>query len=552
LIFVTLTTIPAGKVRMYSASIVRWMFAAGLLIVAAGLAAPEGKPQTAPDGTSELRSGLEQVAKAKQSLDRDWVALQASSGGSAAGSSDFAAEWMRTVAPNGPGATPFYAGTEEILATWISAVESGEEKNPPADDIRAALENWRETHARILESLDQSAKLERSARALELRLAKLKPESDAYNYYKAQLDQQQLTIRKLLSDAGSDLASAAALPHPNRDSDRSPSPFAGTATPGEPDRLWIYLRKVSAPIGESIPVEIGLANDRGPNVTAVQSYTVSLTCDGCRVSSESVIILNGKRFAPAELWVTAATAHLRAKSPGLGAAAEANAYGCYTAPSVSLASEQDRSFGPADGATPIPFRFAFYDSHGQRATDGRRKAISPRLTGVGERVSMQEAVGAILSKDGSIVVPANECVAAQGVVPDLAGTAKIEAASGAEKAEALHFTFEYAFPWLDRVMMLLGALAGFLANYAITLRKQIHWALALLSSAIGSTIFIAGGYMEVLNVSSLHDTWLVALALAAAGGVLGVSAARFLVHKIVPAGSKEEITESVQGAGDSR
>src|SRR5579885_2172958 len=62
---------------------------------------------------------------------------------------------------------------------------------------------------RILESLDQSAKLERSARALELRLAKLKPESDAYNYYKAQLDQQQLTIRKLLSDAGSDLASAA-------------------------------------------------------------------------------------------------------------------------------------------------------------------------------------------------------------------------------------------------------------------------------------------------------------------------------------------------------
>jgi uncharacterized membrane protein YeaQ/YmgE (transglycosylase-associated protein family) len=138
------------------------------------------------------------------------------------------------------------------------------------------------------------------------------------------------------------------------------------------------------------------------------------------------------------------------------------------------------------------------------------------------------------------------------VVSDLAGTAKIEAASGAEKAEALHFTFEYAFPWLDRVMMLLGALAGFLANYAITLRKQIHWALALLSSAIGSTIFIAGGYMEFLNVSSLHDTWLVALALAAAGGVLGVSAARFLVHKIVPAGSKEEITESVQGAGDSR
>ena len=529
---------------MYSASIVRWIFAAGLLFFAAGQAVPEGKPPAEPDASGELRSGLEQVAKAKQRLDRDWAALQASTGGPAAESSDFATEWMRTVAPNGPGATPFYAGTEEILATWISAIESGEETNPRADDIRAALQNWQETHARILDSLEQSAKLEKSARALELRLAKLKPESDAYNYYKAQLDQQQLTIRKLLSDAGSDLASPAALPHPNRDSDRSPSPFGGPPTPGEPDRLWIYLRKLSAPIGESIPVEIGLANDRGPNVTAAQSYTVSLTCDGCRVSSESVIILNGKRFAPVELRVTAATAHLRAKSPGLGAAAQANAYGCYPAPSVSLASEQDRSFGPADGATPIPFRFAFYDSHGQRATDGRRKSISPRLTGVGERVSMEKAAGAILSKDGSIVVPANECVAAQGVVSDLAGAAKIEAASGGQKAEALHFTFQYAFPWLDRLMILLGVLAGFIANYSITLRKQIHWALALLSSVIGATIFVAGGYVEFLNVSSLHDTWLAALGLAAAGGVLGVSAARFLAHKMAPAGSKEEVTES--------
>jgi hypothetical protein len=545
LIFVTLTTIPAWKVRMYSASIVRWIFAAGLLFFAAGQAVPEGKPPAEPDASSELRSGLEQVAKAKRRLDRDWAALQASTGGPAAESSDFAAEWMRTVAPNGPGATPFYAGTEEILAAWISAIESGEETNPRADDIRAALQNWQETHARILDSLEQSAKLEKSARALGLRLAKLKPESDAYNYYKAQLDQQQLTIRKLLSDAGSDLASSAALPHPNRDSDRSPSPFGGPPTPGEPDRLWIYLRKLSAPIGESIPVEIGLANDRGPNVTAAQSYTVSLTCEGCRVSPESVIILNGKRFAPVELWVTAATAHLRAKSPGLGAAAQANAYGCYTAPSVSLASEQDRSIGPADGATPIPFRFAFYDWHGQRATDGRRKSISLRLTGVGERVSMEKAAGAILSKDGSIVVPANECVAAQGVVSDLAGAAKIEAASGAQKAEALHFTFQYAFPWLDRLMILLGVLGGFIANYSITLGKQIHWAVALLSSVIGATIFVAGGYVEFLNVSSLHDTWLAALGLAAAGGVLGVSAARFLVHKIAPAWSKEEITESV-------
>lgn len=535
---------------MSSAPMMKQMFAAGLLAfpLLSAFSAPqslaETKSQTASAPASELRAGLDQVAKAKQSLDRAWVALQASTGGSAA-SGDFAAEWMRTVAPNGPAATPFYAGTEELLAAWISAVEGGQDKSPPAEDIRAALQGWQETHARILDSLQESAELGRSARALDLRLAKLKPESDAYNYYKAQLDQQQLTIRKLLSDAGSDLASPATLPRPNLDSDRTPSPFTGSPTPGAPDRLWIYLRKASAPIGESIPVEIGLANNRGPNVTADQSYTISLSCDGCTVNSESVILLNGKRFAPAELRVNAATAQLRAKSPRFGAAAQVNAYGCHAASSVSLAFEQDRSFGAADGFTPIPFRFAFYDSSGQRATDGRRKSISPRLTGVGERVSMQQSVGAILGKDGSVVLPANECVVAQGVVSHLVGAAKIEAASGAENADGLHFTFQYAFPWLDRLMMLLGVLAGFVANYSITLRKQIHWALALLSSVIGSTIFVAVGYLEFLNVSSLHDTWLVALALAAAGGVLGVFAARFIFHKIAPVASEEEITESV-------
>ena len=500
---------------------------------------------SAAEQTSALRADLAEIAKGKQAAERAWAALGASTGGAAAPSGDFAAEWMKTVAPNGPAAAPFYAGTEEIVLGWISSIENAANQNPPADELHSALQSWQEAHEQILDSLQQSASLEKSVRALEARVAKLKPESDEYIYYKAQLDQQQLTIRKLLSDAGSDLASAAAIPRPNLDSDRTPSPFAGAVNAGSADRIWIYLRKVSAPIGAAIPVEIGLGNDRGPNVVADQSYTISLSCDGCTVKSESVIILDGKRSAETEMRVSSATARLRAKTPRFDAAAQANAYGCYSAPAVALASEQDRSFGLADGETPIQFRFAFHSPGGQRATDGRRKTISPRLTGVGERISMQQSVGAILAKDGSIVIPGNECVVAQGVVSELVGKTKVDASYGAEKADALQFTFQYAFPWLDRLMILLGVLAGFIANYAITLRKQIHWGLALLSSVIGAAIFVGVGYMEFLNVSSLSDTWLVALALAAAGGVLGVSAARVVFHKVAPAAAEEEVTENV-------
>src|SRR5215470_10962040 len=71
---------------------------------------------------ASVRADLEQVAKAKQAAERAWPALEAGSGGQNAAKGDFVAEWMRTVAPNGPAATPFYAGTEKLLVTWISAI----------------------------------------------------------------------------------------------------------------------------------------------------------------------------------------------------------------------------------------------------------------------------------------------------------------------------------------------------------------------------------------------------------------------------------------------
>ncbi len=216
-----------------------------------------------------------------------------------------------------------------------------------------------------------------------------------------------------------------------------------------------------------------------------------------------------------------------------GKPASANVFGCYRAPSVALAAEQDRSTGTADGTTPIPFRFAFHDATGQRATDGRRKSIAPRLSGVGQRIALDPSVASVRAKDGSMIVPANECVAEEGVISSLVGSAKVSADYASRVVGPLDFKFLYAFPWLDKACIALGVLFGFIANYSILRRREIHWSASLLSSLIGAGIVFAVGYALVLNSTTVQDTWLIALGLATIGGVLGVSAAKLALGRLV-------------------
>ena len=503
---------------------------------------PSTTAATAPDVQS-LQAFLATVGKSKEAAQRASEALRASTlPPSASGETSFAAEWLRTAAPNGPAATPFYAGTESLLKAWISALTTGEDANPPAEEIRAAIEKWQEAHANILDSLQQSAALEKTLRSNAARIAKLKPESDDWLYYKDQQQQAELTQRKLLSDAGSSLAAPAGIPAPISDADRTPSPFSGPPTSGTPDRLWIHLRRASGLIGESIPVQIGLANDRGPNVAADANYSIALACEGCAAQKTEVTIRQSERFTQTEIKITAATARISVKSPARKPAA-ANAFGCYRAPSVALAAEQDRSTGAADGVTPIPFRFAFHDSTGQRATDGRRKSVAPRLTGVGQRISLDQSVASIRAKDGSIIVPANECVAEEGVVSGLVGAAKVSADYNSRPVGPVEFRFLYAFPLLDRFCIALGVLLGFIANYSILRRRQIHWIASIISSAIGATIVFALGHGYVLNATTTPDTWIIALGLATIGGVLGVSAAKLVLSRFTPPSDEGAATE---------
>ena len=533
------------------------MVTAMAFVAAASLSgAPQSQPPAGPAPVAaspdvpSLQSYLDSVAKAKASAQQAWEALRASV--QAAGSASekgYASEWLESATPNGAAASPFYAGTEALLKSWIDALASGADSNPPSDEIRAAMEKWQEAHANILDALQQCAALEKTRRANAARLGKLKPETDDWLYYKDQQQQTELTQRKLLSDAGSALAATAAFSGPISDADRTPSPFSGPPTPGAPDRLFVHLRRASALIGESIPVQIGFFNGRGVNAFADRSLTLSLSCEGCTTPKKQVTIHKDERFAQTEITITGAAARFFVNSPEMRSSVMARAYGCYRAPSVALAAEQDLSTGAADGVTPIRFRFAFHDATGQRATDGRSKSISAKLTGVGQRISMAQSVAALKSKDGSIVVPANECVAEEGVVSALVGSTKVSADYNSNVVGPLEFRFLYAFPLLDKICIALGVIFGFIANYSILRRREIHWVASLASSAIGAGIVFAAGYATVLGSTTVQDTWLIALGLATIGGVLGVSAAKLVLGRLVPSSDEgpSPTEESFQG-----
>jgi len=90
-----------------------------------------------------LQASLALVTKGREEAQRAGEALLASTtSGAVATQSDFASEWCRTAIPNGAAGAPFYPGTEKLLNAWINAITSGEDKNPPLDEINAALEKW--------------------------------------------------------------------------------------------------------------------------------------------------------------------------------------------------------------------------------------------------------------------------------------------------------------------------------------------------------------------------------------------------------------------------
>jgi hypothetical protein len=531
-----------------------WMISlafTGSLLAWAGQQPGAESPSAPQAASAELHRMLEQVTAGQAESQKAWLKLEASTrvpqtAQSAAAAPDFATGWMKTVASGGPEKAPFYAATEKALQGWIAAIESGSNRYPPMQEIRGSMGKWQDQNASLLNALQTVADAEKKWRVSEFRgIPRMKPESAAWVFAKEEQSQRDLTIRKLLADAGSVLGAAGELPSAVATGDRAGSPFLGPANPAGPDRLWIYLGKASARMGESIPVEIGLGNSRGPNVSADQDYAVRISCQGCTAKKAEFTLVTGARSIQTEVQVTEAQATITAQS-GKVSSATLEAYGCAQATSVNLTIEKDRAEGPADGTTPIPCRFVFRDANGQLATDLRRKTVAAQYAGVGERVAPSGHYRSVSAGKRSVELGADECVSPQGAVSPMVGTAKVSAAFAVQQVVPLELKFLYPFPLLDQACIALGILFGFLTNFSILKNRHLNWIAGWLASAAGAGILVWFGYAYFLNTTPVPDTWIVILALATVGGVLGVSAGKMVIgENVEPPPSYDDADESV-------
>ena len=530
-----------------------WMISmalTGSLLAWAGQQSKEDLPNAPAAASAELHRMLEQVSAGKAESQKAWLKLGASTripptGRSAAASSDFAKEWMKTVASGGPEKAQFYSGTEKILRSWTAAIENGSNRFPPMQEIRSSMSKWQDQNASLLNALQTVADAEKKWRMAEYKeIPRMKPESVAWVYAKEEQSQRDLTIRKLLADAGSIMGTAGELPSPVASTDRSGSPFSGAVNPLGPDRLWIYLGKASTRIGESIPVEIGLGNSRGPNSAADEDYSVRISCKGCTAKKSELTIAKGERFVQTDIQVTEAQGSITAQS-AKASPAKLDTYGCAQATDVNLALEKDKAEGPADGATPIPFRFAFRDAKGQLATDFRRKTIVAQYAGVGDRVGLPQFYRSVVEGKNNIELGADECVSLQGAVSALVGRAKVSAAFEVKPVPPIELKFVYSFPLLDEACIALGILFGFLANYSIMKNRHVNVIVGWLVSAAGAAILVWIGYAKYLNTTPVPDTWIIVLVLATVGGVLGVAAAKlFTPENVQPPPTYDDSAES--------
>jgi uncharacterized membrane protein YeaQ/YmgE (transglycosylase-associated protein family) len=528
-----------------------WMISLALAgsFLAWGGEQAEESPNAPAAASAELHRMLDQVRAGKAESQKAWLKLEASThvvqAAAAGASGDFATQWMKTVASGGPENAPFYAGTEKILQSWIAAIEGGSNRFPPMQEIRGSMGAWQDQNASLLNALQTVAEAEKKWRVAEFKeIPRMKPESVAGVYAKEEQSQRDLTIRKLLADAGSIMGAPGGLPSPLASTDRAGSPFNGPANPGVPDRLWIYLGKASTRIGESIPVEIGLGNSRGPNALADQDYSVRISCQGCAAKNSEYTIVKGERSVRTDLQMKEAQASITAQS-GKISPATLEAYGCVPASDVNLTLEKDKAEGPADGATPIWFRFAFRDAKGQLATDFRRKTILAQYVGVGERVLPSQLYRSVAAGKSGIELGADECVSPQSAVSAVVGVAKVSAATEVKQVAPLELKFDYAFPLLDEACIALGILFGFLANFSMMKNRHLNVIVGWLVSAAGAAILLWVGYAYYLNTTPVPDTWIIVLALATVGGVVGVCATKlFTPENVEPLPNYEDSPDS--------
>jgi hypothetical protein len=93
-------------------------------------------------------------------------------------------------------------------------------------------------------------------------------------------------------------------------------------------------------------------------------------------------------------------------------------------------------------------------------------------------------------------------------------------------AAPLTFTFDYAFPRLDIIFMVAGAVLGYRTRFFSRGSSKTFWWKSALYSFVGSFVLMVGGYYILLSRWSPGYSYLFAGGFTLFGGFLGLGAMR--------------------------
>ncbi len=435
--------------------------------------------------------------------------------------------WLHTVVARGVAESGLVRGSIESLDAWLASLRDGTRLITPVSDLPAAMEQWSAHQSHALDRIHEATRLEEERQHAQTAMAQAKPDSPEWTQARDLEQHQANDIAAALKAAQADLEATLSIPKPLSASDRGTSPFTGSVNLGPVSRIWLYADRSSALIGETVDVQIGLANEDGPNCVASQRYTVNLKCTGCETAT-SVTIESGERSKPASVRIAAKASSLKASAAGLKDR-DLNLTGCVFDPKIHLTSQMLTGTAPADFLTPVATLAIFRNDAGDPATDGRQRILDIAARGPGVRFNPALQHGHILH-DGHESLDLDECASLQELVSDHAGTATLDIKY---QSDALNppATFHFSYLWRgeDLAWWLAAALISWLATCGkLILRKPsavdeiiIRAGASLVGSLAGAGIALEAAYLLSSHFDSTSNPHIPCAIAGLVGGVAG-------------------------------
>ena len=435
--------------------------------------------------------------------------------------------WLHTVTARGVAESGLVRGSQESLDAWLGALRDRSRLITPVADLPAAMDQWRAHQSHALDRIHEATRLEEERQHAQTETARSKPESPQWTQARDAEQQHANDIAAALKATQADLEAALSIPKPFNAGDRGPSPFTGSVNPGPASRIWLYADRSSALIGEAVDVQIGLANEEGPNCAASQKYTVQLKCAGCEVAP-SVTFEEGERFKTTSLRIGAKASSLKASAGGLKDR-ELSLAGCAFDPKIHLTSQILTASAPADGITPVALLAVFRNDAGDPATNGHQRILDIAASGPGVRFNPALQNGHIF-RDGHESLDIDECASRQELISDHAGTATLEIKfmNEALKPPAA-FHFSYIWRGEDLAWWFAAALISWLASCGkLIFRKPIQVdeliiraGASLVGSLAGAAIALETAYLLLSRFDSTSNPHLPCAVAGLVGGALG-------------------------------